>query len=226
MATRRTKPPKFSGTNQDPFLTGEDAIALGLKYTVPVAELISSAGNIKRKRKRLPTKFTKVNLDTLPVKDLPEQSFALPFRPPSGSSLAERVGGQKFSDAFQTAQEENFNTQNVLQKRQQEQQNLGIENQEEMINAQIANQEEGLNTRLKFQDFAHDLGRRDQAISAINYGLATDPNQVIQSQDIRATDRMNTILTNPDQFTQEEIDEAKRRFFGRFGGKKRTKFSY
>ena len=225
--TRRTIAPRFSSTGiEEPFLTGEDAATLALKNIIPVTELISSSRDVRRKRKQLPTKFTRAELGTLPVRDLPRPSFALPARVPQGSSLAERVAGQKFGDAFQTAKEKEFEIQNEIQKRNQEAQNLGITNQEELINTQIANQEAGFNTQLLFRDFANDLRRRQTALEAVNFGLSTDPSQLVQSKDIRELDRANVIATNPDQFTPEQVEEARKIILGtrRSGGK--TKFSY
>lgn len=233
--TRRTISPRFSSTGiEEPFLTGGDAATLALKNIIPVTELISSSLDVRRKRKQLPTKFARAELGTLPIRDLPRPSFALPARVPLGSSLAERVAGQKYSDAFQTARESEFEIQNEIQKRNQEARNIGITNQEELINTQIANREAAFNTQVLFRDFANDLRRRQTALEAVNFGLSTDPNQLIQSQDTRETERMNIILqnigtvddNNDPIFTSEEIKEAKRRFFEtkRSGG--RTKFSY
>lgn len=232
---RRTIAPRFSSTGiEEPFLTGGDAATLALKNIIPVTELISSSLDVRRKRKQLPTKFSRAELGTLPARDLPRPSFALPARVPQGSSLAERVAGQKFGDAFQTAQETQFETQNELQKREQEARNLGITNQEELINTQIANREAAFNTQLLLRDFASDLGRRQTALEAVNVGLATDPSQLIQSQDIREMDRANAIVSNPDAidangkrlFSPEEVEAAQKLILGtrRSGGK--TKFSY
>ncbi len=232
---RRTIAPRFSSSGiEEPFLTGGDAATLALKNIIPVAELISSSRDVNRKRKQLPTRFSRAELGTLPVRDLPQQSFALPARVPQGSSLAERVAGQKFGDAFQSAQEREFETRNELQKREQEARNIGIENQEELINTQIANQEASFNTQLKFRDFANDLNRRQTALEAVNFGLSTDPSQLTQSKDIREMERANAIVTNPDAidakgkrlFSPEEVAAAQKLILGtrRSGGK--TKFSY
>ena len=126
-----TRAPQSAGF-RNPLLTGEDIAAEALKSVIPISELIGSKNRLRDLRKRLPTKFSRVNLTAPVVRDMVRPSFAPRARAPLGSSLAERTAGQKFGDAFQTAQENQFEAQNELQKRQQEGQNIGILNQEEM----------------------------------------------------------------------------------------------
>ena len=114
-----------------------------------------------------------------------------------------------------------------------------------MINAQIANQEAQLNTNVNMLDYRHNIGRRDIALNALNYYLATDPNQLIQSKNMRQLGRWNWIVQNPKKASAKELAEAKAGLQNvtptnttakqeaartpnseRNGGKLKTKFSY
>jgi len=204
--TRKPKDAEF----RNPLVSGEDALALGLKSVIPIAELIGSNKRLRNLRKKLPTKFSRANLNAPVVRDMARPSFAPRTRAPLGSSLAERTAGQKFGDAYQNAQEANFEIQNEMQKRQQEARNFGVMNQEELTNVQIANQEAQLNAGVNRMDYQHALGRRDVALNALNYYLATDPNQLIQSKHMRGLGRANYIIEHPDDFSEKELANADR----------------
>jgi len=228
---------------KNPLISGEDATALALKSAIPIAELIGSKRRIDKFRNKR-TKFTRVDLTAPVVRDLARPSFAPRTRAPLGSSLAERTAGQKFSDAYQNAQETNFEMQNEMQKRQQEAANIGILNQENMTNAQIANQEAQLNANVDMLGYKHSLGRRDIALNALNYYLATDPNQLIQGKHMKQIGRDNYIVQHPDDFSEEEVAASKSRILSvaptettaktqaerepvtRNGRKLKTKFNY
>lgn len=205
---RNRQPQKRSNEFVNPLVSGEDAAAVGLKSAIPIYELIKSGADARRLRKKLPTKFSRVTLGSPVVRDMARPSFALPQRGPAGSSLAEVVAGQKFGAAYQNAQEANFEMQNEAQKRQQEAANIGIDNQENLTNVQIANQEAQLNSQIDMQDYNRALNRRDVALNALNYYLATDPNQFIQGKDMRRTGRDNFIVQNQHLFTEEEYKDA------------------
>lgn len=246
---RTRQPQKRSNEFNNPLVTGEDAAALGLKSAIPIYELLKSGADARRLRKKLPTKFSRVNLGSPVVRDMARPSFALPQRGPAGSSLAEVVAGQKFGAAYQNAQEANFEMQNEGQKRQQEAANIATGNQEEMTNVQIANQEAQLNAQMDMTDYNRSLNRRDVALNALNYYLATDPNQLIQSKDMKRTGRDNFIVQNQHLFSkkqykdalsrvhsvppteltakeQEERETAVEKSSRRSGGKMKTRFSY
>ena len=236
-----TRSPQMAGF-QNPLVSGEDAVALGLKSVIPIAELIGNTRRNRALRKKLPTKFTRVDLGAPAVRDMARPSFAPRYRAPAGSSLAEHIGGQKFTDAYQNSQEANFEMQNEMQKRQQEAQNIGIQNQEEMVNAEIANKEAVFNKQIDLMDYQRGLNRRDIALNALNYYLATDPNQLIQSKHQRGLARANYIIQNSELFGGEgspQYNEAlnmisygnapvapAKKENSRSGGKLKTRFSY
>lgn len=231
--SRRTITPQAESMDA-PLLTGGDVAALGARYAIPIAELITSARR-RRKFVNKPTKFSRVNLGTPVVRDMTRPSFALPTRAPAGSSLAEVVGGQKFADAFQKSQETQFEMQNEMQKRQQEAANIGIENQEEMMNAQIANQEAQFNRQVDLRLLGSDLTRKHRALDTLTSYLSNDPGQVIASQQARTLDRANTIATNRSAvdadgnplYSPEEIQWAEKTIMGaRYGRKMKTRFSH
>lgn len=209
-----------------PFLTGEDAFALGAKYTIPITELISSAVSVAKRRKNLPTRFSRVDLQGVPVRDMTRPSFAPRYRQNQGSSLAERVGSQKFSDAFQTSQENQFEIQNEQMRRNQEYQNANIENQEEMMNAQLGAREEMINANMRFNDYMFDRQRKQSALNVLNQGLRTDPTQIFASKEMRDQTKAQWMLRYPEKFSAEELQWAESVItpVKRKGGK--TKFSY
>lgn len=224
MAQRTIKPKtRFSS----PLFTGEDAVALGAKYAIPIAELVNSSISAAKKRKNLPTRFMNVDLQGVPVKDMVRPSFAPRYRPNMGSSLAERMGSQKMGDAFQTAQENQFEMQNEQMKRNQEYQNAQIENQESIFNAEQQARGEYLNKNMLFSDYMRDRINRDAALDYINIGLADDPRQIFSSKKLKDQDKARFMLTNPEQFEGIEgaLDWARKTISPfRKGGK--TKFSY
>jgi hypothetical protein len=190
------------------YLGQGDPLALLAKYALPVGETIAGAANARKKFDRIPTRFSRVRLSAAPIIDMQRPSFATPVRHTMGSSLAEHIGGQKFADAFQTAQGAQFDMQNQLSKIQQMQQNVGTANQQAMTNAEIDARETAMNAELGYRDYAYEKSRRDAGLNEIYRGLASDPTQIMANKSGSDLRKAAFFVQNPDSLPPNEKEKA------------------
>lgn len=178
----------FGGNNENTGTENTDLLNVGaqsLKYLVPAARLISNERKLKDLRSKSQLNLEKVQLMHGTVKDLQKPNFALRYRDPAGSSLAEMVGGQKFGDAQQREAERDWELQNSTSRIQQQQGINASKNQEASINNQITNAGKQFNANMANQErFARmanqeelELGLTETALNDVNQKNYLDATQ-------------------------------------------------
>lgn len=108
-----------------------------LKYIVPAARLLGNEKALRGLRRDSKLSFDPVSLYHGAVRDMPRPNFTPRSRPAPGSSLAEYVAGQKFSDAQARAMGADFEMQNAASRLQQEGAIRNSRNQEILLNSNL-----------------------------------------------------------------------------------------
>ena len=146
-----------------------DAISFIARYGIPLSSYITNAKRLRdlEKSGRLNFRFRPAEFMRGVVSDIPRPNLAPRYRLPSGSSLAEEVGGQRFADAQQRSNEAQFEMQNQLSKRQQESDILNRANAEEQYNNQLLNTTGFYNTQAALQQAGNLSFNRENALAGI-----------------------------------------------------------
>lgn len=116
-----------------------------LKYIVPAARMLGNERALRTLRKQSKLKFDPVSLYHGAVRDMPTPNAVPRYRPAAGSSLAEYISGQKYTDAAQRSEQNQYQYNNALSKLDQEGRIRESRNQEILGNATQKAQVRGFN---------------------------------------------------------------------------------
>lgn len=224
------KKPKMAKDKGAGLLGPMDYAKLGVDVLGPLAFELAESKQRGRLREE-----AKVDLDTVElmkpgVRGLRKRNLGIASRPSSGSDLETQVAENLFRDAFQQSAQNEFNFNDDMFRQQQRDRNNQIENQERTINFQTGNQEELANSNIAAQELLNiNLPGRQSTFESMFQNVSGGMAQISALDSMQKISTARDIITRPDNYTPEQVAQAKRVIDGvikgRFGGKMKTKYS-